>query len=168
MYVSKRAVSFILLVVISVSLLSNELIPGLSSYSFNLGVLDCNNLDHLKGCRHEIGHKMDHDLGMPSESYEFGKALQNFMFFELNLKEEPSELGWLLFLYPGVYTHGDGSPPQRELYAAIYAWAEGDYSRIPDVFKPFYSPDPSYLELYDCLADPGINVCGTSISNLKG
>ena len=141
-------------------------VPSKSSYSPLLGILDCNNLSHLGGCRHEIGHKMDHDLGVISESYEFGNALQQYMLSEMG-KSQPSYFAKFLITYPGVYayTHQNVST-QQELYAGLYAFVRGDISKMPVEFQKFYSTDPYYLKLYSCLSNLNrINICdGTSFS----
>lgn len=159
-----KSISTILLLV---SLFNVIFIPTTSSYSFLIGVLDCNNLNPLMGCRHEIGHRMDHDLGVPSESYEFGNALQIYMLAEFN-KDAPSELAEFLIIYPGVFVHVNSpASTAKEVYAAIYAWSDGDLSKIPDTLRRFYSSDRSYLDLYECLAKPGLNVCDRSISRIS-
>lgn len=142
------------------SALIQELMLGRSSYSFNLGILDCDNVEPLKGCRHEIGHKMDDDLGMPSLSTEFAIAIQAHVLVETRPLEVPDDAAILIKLYP------DRDP--RELYAAIYASVDGDISKLPSSLQPFYSTDSSYLALYDCLARTGFNVCGRSFSYLRG
>lgn len=149
-----------LLFSITVNAISAELMPGRSSYSYRLNVLDCNNLEPLKGCRHEIGHKMDDDLGMPSLSTEFAIATQAHLIYEMSTLEVPDDTAILIRLYP------DRDP--REIYAAIYASVDGDITRLPVSLQGFYSKDESYLILYDCLAQPGVNICGRSISFLKG
>lgn len=136
-----------------------ELMPSRSSYSFNLGILDCDNIERLTGCRHEIGHKMDDDLGMPSLSKEFAIAIRAHVLVETRPMEVPDDVAILIKLYP------DRDP--REIYAAIYSLVDGDVERLPAFIQPFYSTDPSYLRLYDCLAQPGLNVCGRSVSYLK-
>lgn len=145
-----------------------ELNPGTSSYSFELNILDCDNIQYMSGCRHEIGHKMDDDLGSPSLTSEFGNAVQ--LYIMVGLMHTPQDkLAVTLLTYPGVFQYDKTHPLmiQREVYAAIYAWVDGDVSKLPDSFKPFYSDDPSYLDLYDCLAKNGLNICGQSISSLK-
>lgn len=149
-----------LLFSITVNAISAELMPGRSSYSYRLNVLDCNNLEPLKGCRHEIGHKMDDDLGMPSLSTEFAIATQAHLIYEMSTLEMPDDTAILIRLYP------DRDP--REIYAALYAGVEGDIEKLPSSLQPFYSKEHSYLRLYDCLAKAGLNICGLSVSYLKG
>ena len=138
----------------------NETNPQRSSYSYNLNILDCNNIEPLKGCRHEIGHKMDDDLGMPSQSIEFNSAMQAHVLVEMSTLEVPDDTAILISLYP------DRDP--REMYAAIYASVDGNIALLPKTLQSFYSKEVSYLTLYDCLARSGFNVCGLSFSNLKG
>lgn len=151
--------SIVLLVLVLWNAAYIELRPDRSSYSFRLNLLDCNNIEPLKGCRHEIGHKMDDDMGMPSLSSEFAIAIQAHVLVETRPMEVPDDVAILIKLYP------DRDP--REIYAAIYSFVDGDVERLPASIQPFYSNDPSYLRLYDCLAQPGLNVCGRSVSYLK-
>ena len=154
-----RLVSLALLIIILSNAFVSEIVPRRSSYSFNLGLLDCNNVEPLKGCRHELGHKMDGDLGMPSLSTDFAVVTQatvQTMWITL----EPNDIAVFIAVYP------DKDP--RELYAGIYSYVEGDISKLPESLQPFFSNDPSYLQLYDCLAQIGLNICGRSISFLKG
>lgn len=165
MYKNRFMITNIMLFVLSVVSLMNvfvaEFMPGRSSYSFNLGVLDCNNIEphNNNGCRHEIGHKMDDDLGMPSLTPEFAVATQATV-QAMMISLQPNDMAIFISVYP------DKDP--RELYAGIYAYVEGDISRLPKDLRPFFSADESYLDLYDCLAQDGLNICGRSISILKG
>lgn len=139
---------------------NDELMFGRSSYSYGLNVLDCNNLEYLKGCRHEIGHKMDDDMGWPSLTDEFAIATQAHVIVQTRPLEVPDDVAFVISLYP------DRDP--REIYAAIYASVDGHIERLPAALQPFYSTDQSYLTLYDCLSDhPGLNVCGLSFSYLR-
>lgn len=160
MFTINRLASFVLLIVLISNAFVSEFVPSRSSYSFRTGILDCNNIEDLKGCRHEIGHKMDGDLGMPSLSTEFAIAFQTYILVETRPGYMPSNLAMAMVLYP------DRDP--RELYATIYARVNGDISQLPEILRPFFSDDPSYLDLYDCLAQTGLNICGKSISFLKG
>ena len=159
MFTMNRLISFILLVLVITNSLASELLPGRSSYSFRLGVLDCNNVGELTGCRHEIGHKMDGDLGMPSQSPEFAIATQTLVQV-MWLTLEPDDFAVFISVYP------DKNPV--ELYAGLYSYVEGDISKLPTILQPFFSDDPSYLNLYNCLARTGLNICGRSFSYLKG
>jgi len=154
--------------IVMASLFMGVFTPSRSSYLFlvnGVGVLDCN---YFYGCRHEIGHKMDQDLGFPSESPEFGHALQMYMLVELK-REAPSDLSVFLIMYPGVfaaYPGQGGGSLQNELYATVYTEANGDISLIPESLQPFYSKDQKYLDLYSCLTRPNrFNICdGTNFS----
>jgi len=145
------------LVILALTLLIIELMPDRSSYSFKLGVLDCNNLGRLTGCQHEIGHKMDDDLGMPSLTPEFAISTQAIV-QEMLISLKPNDLAIFIEVYP------DKDP--RELYAGIYAYVGGDISKLPHSLQQYYSGERSYSKLYDCLARTGINVCGRSVSFL--
>lgn len=159
MYTINRLASILLMTILVMNAFVAEIIPSSSSYSFNLDILDCDNLEYLKGCRHEIGHKMDDDMGMPSQSKEFAIATQAIV-QTMWITLEPDEFGMFIQLYP------DSNP--IELYAGLYSYVEGDISKLPESLQPFFSTDASYLDLYDCLAQSGLNVCGRSVSYLKG
>lgn len=159
MFTINNIASFILLLSMMFNSIASEFMPGRSSYSFRLGVLDCNNLGELTGCRHEIGHKMDADLGMPSLTPEFAIATQTLV-QTMMLTAQPDDMAIFIAVYP------DKNPV--ELYAGIYSRVKGDVSKLPDILQPFFTDDPSYLNLYDCLARTGLNICGRSFSFLKG
>lgn len=153
----KKLLAFLITLFIVGTLYTQIFIPDASSYSFLVHVLDCDNVEYLRGCRHEIGHKMDDDLGKPSESYEFEITLQYYILTEL-AKDQPSELATFLDTYP--------DHEKVELYAAIYAYVDGNVYMMPEIFQRFYSTDVSYLELYSCLSRPNrMNICdGTNFS----
>ncbi len=166
----KRIFSVLVLFSILAIAYGLEFKPGTSSYSLHFRTLDCNNTIYMRGCRHEIGHKMDQDLGMPSQSPEFGNAVQQFLLSDLH-QPMPSTLAIALVTYEGVYSRSKNNPgsPVIEIYAAIYAWSDGDLSKLPESLRVFYSSDPSYLKLYDCLAVPNqLNICdGRNFSFIK-
>jgi hypothetical protein len=158
MYTLNRTLIALMLVVMLINAFTAEFMPGRSSYSFRTDILDCDNLEPLKGCRHEIGHKMDGDLGMQSLTPEFAIATQAIV-QTMMITAQPSEFGLFISVYP--------DPDPRELYAGLYARVNGDITKLPESLQPFFSTDKSYLELYDCLAQDGINLCGRSISFLN-
>lgn len=139
-----------------------------SRYIYHLNILICNNTEYLHGCRHEIGHKMSVDMAMEGKSTKFSNAVSAFIYLEMK-KDKPSDLAIFLILYPNMYQFGDWYQPMMEEYAAIYAWADGDISKIPELLRGFYSPDNYYKELYSCLVKrPGVNICdGSNISILE-
>jgi len=131
---------------------------GTSWYLPAVRILSCKPQD----CMHEVGHKMDHDLGFPSRTPEFMNAVQQYLLVEMQL-EAPSELARTLMGLAFVYSerHPYSS---YELYAAIYDDADGDIAQVPLIFQPFFSIDSSYGTLTQCLAGDGFNVCNTSFS----
>ena len=145
--------------------------PATSSYLFWANVLDCNNTTYLRGCRHEIGHKMDDNLNQPSQSYEFSVAVNSYLLKEYRYGH-PSDLAIYIHDYPAIYKeyYPTQKAMRRELYAAIYAHVNGDISLIPRGIRRFYSKDPLYESLYSCLAQPGqFNICGMdSFSYIAG
>lgn len=160
MYTLNLFANLVLVIAMLSNVFMSEIHPQNSSYSFNLNILDCDNIEYLRGCRHEIGHKMDDDLGRPSLTSEFIIATQAYATAQLDLLVVPDDLAIFIRVYP------DKNP--IELYAGIYAYVEGDISKLPPPLQKFYSNDPVYLDLYDCLAQIGLNICGRSVSFLKG
>ena len=160
---TKRAIIQMLLVALTYfyPVLYNETVHD-SRYIYGLNILICDNTEYLRGCRHEIGHKMSVDMRMDGKSKEFSNAISAFIYLEMK-KEKPSELATFLILYPNMYQFGDWYQPMMETYAAIYAWADGDVSKIPELLRGFYSPDKYYQNLYSCLTKgPGVNICDRS------
>jgi len=133
---------------------------GTNWYEPNVNVLTCTG----DGCWHEIGHKMDDDLGFPSRSPQFGLAVQQYLLVEMK-RAKPDVLAEAMFSLPGLFSYDAKHPhPNYELYATIYALAEGDIARIPYVFRRFYSDSEMYPILHECLTQPDTNMCGFSFS----
>lgn len=123
---------------------------------YSAGFLVCNGVD---GCRHEIGHKMDDDLGKPSHSAEFGDALRAYILFAgMSRVHDQYTLKILWFggilQYSPLYDIGRlemFSSPQSELYADMYMMAGGNVDYLPEIFRQFYSTDHKYTDLHNCL-----------------
>lgn len=87
-------------------------------------------------CIHEIGHALDQQAGWVSQSPEFYKALQMFLFAEIYVQgvtELPA--GILEITYRG---NGSSGPIKRELYAYLFQVAEGNPERMPESLRCFY------------------------------
>ena len=90
-------------------------------------------------CIHEIGHALDQQAGWVSQSPEFYKALQMFLYVEIYQKgvtELPA--GILEITYRG---NGTSGPIKRELYAYLFQVAEGDPERMPASLRGFFDWD---------------------------
>lgn len=87
-------------------------------------------------CLHEIGHALDQQAGWVSQSTEFYKALQMYLFAEIYMQgvtELPA--GILEVTYRG---DGASGPIKRELYAYLFQVADGDPERMPEGLRGFY------------------------------
>ena len=87
-------------------------------------------------CLHEIGHALDQRAGWVSQSTDFYKALQMYLYAEIYQKgvtELPA--GILEITYRGTGTSG---PIKRELYAYLFQMAEGDPERMPESLRGFF------------------------------
>lgn len=134
-----------------------------SFYIPSINFIYCNN---ARDCRHEIGHQMSNDLNNISHSTEFNLAAITYAFARANNKDEISNIVFNSFFYNNEYRlFGKRmfSSPQDEIYASIYAEAEGDISKLPYSLQSFYSEDQSYIDLYNCLLSDVIKLCNRSI-----
>ena len=87
-------------------------------------------------CVHEIGHALDQKAGWVSQSPEFYKAMQMYLYVEIYQKgitELPA--GILEITYRG---NGASGPIKRELYAYLFQMAEGNPERMPESLRGFY------------------------------
>lgn len=87
-------------------------------------------------CIHEIGHALDQQAGWVSQSPEFHKALQMYLFAEIYMQgitELPA--GILEVTYRG---NGSSGPIKRELYAYLFQMAEGNPERMPESLRCFF------------------------------
>lgn len=150
---------FVLILAILVNFLQ-AVTPQRSVYFDQPGIIFCNNLEPYKGCRHEIGHKMDWDLGNPSVTVEFQIEVE-VVVQKMWITSTYDDLAVFIILYP------DHTPV--EMYAAIYTYVHGDVDKLPKSLRRFYTNDPYYKNLYSCLSDSPINICDfKNISLLEG
>jgi len=136
--------------------LSKAIFLGRNFYTPSLSFIYCTS---DWGCRHELGHKIDHDMGDVSKSDEYGKAVSLYLFYQLKY-DDPNKFTSLIMRQTGMFYYSDsykqfgieaGSSPQQELYATMYAEVKGDISKLPEIFRSFYSNDVKYEKMYDYL-----------------
>ncbi len=87
-------------------------------------------------CLHEIGHALDQQAGWVSQSPEFYKALQMYLFSEIYMQgvtELPA--GILEITYRG---NGSSGPIKRELYAYLFQISEGNPERMPESLRGYF------------------------------
>lgn len=101
-----------------------------------------NYTSHLMYCRtelaclHEIGHRLDQEAGYISQSPEFYKALQMYLYTEMRkpqLTEMPVDI--MQLTYQGKDRN---TPIKQEIYAYLFAWACGKAERLPEGLRSFY------------------------------
>lgn len=164
----KTKIAFILLVLLTLAFM-----PWHGSFYAGHGILFCNSASN---CRHEIGHMMDDDLGDISKTPEFGTAIATYLYaqskyFELDQVTDVIQgTGGIFFYNPEYQLFGKrfGHYPQQELYANIYAAMQGDYATIPESLQPLYSQDAKYTDLYDCLMNAKVKLCGWALHIERG
>jgi hypothetical protein len=175
MHTLRNAAISIAALYLSITLLTPFSLRGNSAYNYITGTLYCKTRYE---CIHEVGHRMDGDLGKPSKSRAFADILR--LYVQTEFMKGPgvtSDMTYRIIYFPGVLEYSRQysplgieiwSSPQEELYASMFAWADGDISQIPDAFRSFYSADPKYHQLQECLTGPGwLHVCGVNISLLS-
>lgn len=119
-------------------------IGATGAYNWNTGLYWCTS-EH--SCRHELGHAMDKKMGHPSQSIEFKNAVTNYLKNNpVHLITNPTTFAGLVHLAPGmdipVPPQFQPYPVYSELYAEIYAWADGCVCNMPIDFKKFYGATP--------------------------
>lgn len=88
-------------------------------------------------CLHEVGHALDQDSGWVSQSPRFEKALQMYLMVELRkpvLEEVPASI--LELTYRG---NGNMGVVKMEIYAYLFAWADGESLNMPAGLRQFYN-----------------------------
>jgi hypothetical protein len=90
-------------------------------------------------CLHEVGHRLDQIAGFPSQSEEFERALQMYLYVEIR-KPVLSEMP-VLIMELTYRSNGEMSETKREIYAYLFAWANGKPENMPDGLRPFYDWD---------------------------
>ena len=134
-----------------------------NQYNYTLNALIC---DNYESCVHEVGHKMDDDLGRVSHSEEFGNALRVMLVYSAKT-DDWNEYSKTLLTYGGILQYNPiysivgverFSSPQEELYADLYRLSGGNIDNIPTQLQKFYSTDQKYKDLIQCLSVRSI--CG--------
>ena len=124
-----------------------------SFYLSDLNFIHCK--DNV-ACRHEVGHLMDDDLGDPSTTEKFGAAVSLYLYYQVKY-DETDAITDAIFGTGGIFYYSKeykpfnseaGSSPQQELYANIYLAVNGDVSKLPPVFREFYSDSDQYNKIY--------------------
>lgn len=103
----------------------------IGAYNYTSHLMYCKN---RLGCLHEIGHRLDQKAGYISQSKEFYKALEMYLYVELrkpNLSAMPADILEL------TYQH-DETPIKCEIYAYLFAWADGKPENMPESLRKFY------------------------------
>lgn len=106
-------------------------------------------------CLHEHGHLLDFQLGWESKGKAFQESVQVFNRVQWLLDpDDRHEWAERMHEFPGVtapktpckdllsmsfWTGGWGG--YTELYAEMYAWANGDISNMPHEFRKYYAPE---------------------------
>lgn len=87
-------------------------------------------------CLHELAHALDQRAGWVSQTPEFYKAVQLYLFVELRkpvLQQMPADILEL------TYRPNDSNRPiKMELYAYLFQWAQGKPERMPESLRGFY------------------------------
>jgi len=123
----------------------------ISSYSgisgFYIPVLDMIVCHDPHTCLHETGHSIDNGR---SETKEFSNAVQIFRIVA-DTNNSVDEMSYRIRKFPGIGSdyeqttcklfikcEPEGWGGYSELYAEIYAMADGNLKNIPEIFRPFY------------------------------
>ena len=103
------------------------------TYNIISGLIWCSN---NYSCLHEAGHKLDDDLNWPSQKKEFLNAVQIYMIVDIiNNKYDNFTK---IILNNQTINYGTFGNPHAELYAEIYAEANGNIKNIPPSLQKFY------------------------------
>ncbi len=91
-------------------------------------------------CNHELGHKMDAQLGWISQTPEFEVALSNLV-LEDYARGKLTPYSYLIIKKMIKYENGFHqliTNEQSEIYADIYALSNASREKMPDSLEPFY------------------------------
>lgn len=87
-------------------------------------------------CLHEIGHALDQQAGWISQSPEFQRALQMYLYVEMRKPKLTAMPAYILEL---TYRSGEGMDSVKmEIYAYLFQWSAGNPERMPEVMRSFY------------------------------
>lgn len=91
-------------------------------------------------CNHELGHKMDAQLGWISQTPEFENALNELVLKDF-AKGKLTPFSYLIVRKMITYENGFHqliTNEQSEIYADIYALSDASREKMPDSLEPFY------------------------------
>lgn len=87
---------------------------------------------------------LDQKLEFQSQTPQFSDALRTYLLVHLTM-DKHDEMAAQILEAPGVFSPPLpilGYNPMKEIYANIYANADGDISKIPPDFQKFYKETP--------------------------
>ncbi len=93
-------------------------------------------------CLHEIGHKLDFDHGLVSQTPQFAKAVQIYVVVELQQKN-PGKLPAMIMVNL-IGFHDNSVPVKQELYANLFMTAKGRQENMPASLQLFYNWGQAY------------------------
>lgn len=130
----KKLWVFIVLIIAVYAVLPYN-IYGVSAYNPISGLIYCKT---EKECFHEEAHKLDYQNGHPSRSPEFAFAVR--VYVQTNINDGVAQM---ILNHPYLFEYhpnriGFSKSTIEELYADMYAYANGDVNSLPDVFRKFY------------------------------
>lgn len=77
-------------------------------------------------------------MGYPSRTDDFQKELQLYLFVELR----KPEIGYIpAAILEMTYSGNTVSSVKSEIYAYLFAWADGKKENMPENLRPFYNWD---------------------------
>jgi hypothetical protein len=139
----------ILIVLVALLVINTLYLFKNSFYSPDFDLIVCHNQN---SCLHEMGHQLDNELGNISKSKEFQLATLAYIKIIWDYPQFRDTFSNLFIGYSGIT-----SPYQdenriifklanntnkwggySELYADIFAYVNGDISKIPEFFRGFY------------------------------
>ena len=99
-------------------------------------------------CYHEIGHKLDDELGWKSKTKEYRTEVAIFLLLDSNhsfVNRTISFPGIIVPKYkskfPNFLISGFTWGGYTELYAEMLNWADGEVGRIPEVLQKYYNQE---------------------------
>lgn len=91
--------------------------------------------DNRDACLHEIGHRLDQAAGYPSQTKEFGDAINVHVAVALHAAH-PDTFSMQILCELTGYT--DTFPIKSELYANLFMTVGGKAENMPPDLRPFY------------------------------
>lgn len=95
-------------------------------------------------CIHEIGHRVDEEMGWISQTPNFKAAVRIYLVVEL---AKPNRGALPVFVLDSALSvPNSDSNTMMELYANILEWCDGQPEKLPKILRPFY--DDGLVEKY--------------------